>query len=156
MTISEIAERENVSTRQVQRYCRAPGFSGHVLKAVLVGKAYHVTDSDYRQWRIDCGFEKPMVPRSARTGSSEDPPSSPGDARPLQAEAAVVLRPPKSKPYPPYPMPADPHGVITNCPHPRSSNWPHPDAVAEHQREEVRKQLAKYRHEGKSECDYDE
>lgn len=143
MTIQEIAEREEVSERQVQRYVRE-GFQGHVLKATKVGKAYHVEEGDYCQWRIDCGFEQPDTVKESLTA-----PSSPDDEHPAP-DANLAARPASAAnlaalpPYPPYPLPADPNGVPTNAPHPHSSTWPHPLACEDYMRSEAAKLIAKY------------
>jgi len=138
MTIQEVAEREGVSVRQAQRYCRAPGFLGHVLKAAKVGKAFHIEESDYRQWRIDCGWEQAKPVAVA---------APPVPQVPQPEEAAALLRPVRPAPaYPPYPLPADPvNGVLTNAPHERSSNHPHPLACEDYMRQEAENLLEKYR-----------
>ena len=56
MTVRDIAASEQTTTRTIQRYITV-GFGGHKLPAVKLGNAYSVTEEDYRQWRIDCGFD---------------------------------------------------------------------------------------------------
>jgi len=136
MTIKDVAEREQISERQAQRYCRE-GFKGHVLPSVMVGKARSISDADYRQWRIDCGWE------TAQTAEVATP------LRPVRSQESwerLAEPAPPVAAYPPWPMPADPvHGVLTNAPHPRSSNHPHPLACQAYLQNEARKLEQKYR-----------
>jgi len=142
MTIADVARLEQISERSAQRYCRE-GFQGHVLPAVKAGRSFSIAESDYRQWRRDCGFdETPAEPAAL--------PPAPPDGAPASSfsEAHPVPGAPGEAPcaeYPPYPKPADPHGVLTNCPNEHSCNWPHPLAVADHMRHEAQKLVEKYR-----------
>lgn len=129
LTIREISLLEEVGVRQIQRYI-SEGYQGHVLKAVRVGKRFLIEEADYRQWRIDCGFDQPQ----------------PEPKAPPQVE---VLSPePIAEPAPRLPAhlaPANPGGPITNCPHPSSGNWPHPDALGKYYEEEAQKEQEQYR-----------
>jgi hypothetical protein len=139
MTIQEIARLEQVTTRQIQRYCRAPGYKGHVLPAARKGRGFVIEESDYRAWRVECGFDflpQQDAPERSTTAASTKPddqdtePVSPRDTRPA---------------YPPYPQAADPHGVPTNVPHEHSSTMPHPQACADYFAEQARKMKAQMR-----------
>jgi hypothetical protein len=145
MTIQEVAEREGISQRQAQRYCRE-GFKGHVLPSVKLGKAWSIDPKDYAAWRVACGFEQaqpeapPQVAVTASPGDALPASDSPGEAHPSPASPGDA--PPA---YPPYPMPADPHGVLTNAPHPHSCNHPHPLACEDYMKQEAAKLIEKYR-----------
>lgn len=135
MTVKQIATNEGVGERQIQRYI-SEGFKGHKLPAVRVGRSFQITEQDYRAWRVLCGFDAPAKesePASTCPGHVEEPPTA--------EESPVVVVPM----YPPWPQAADPNGVLTNQPHEHSRNWPHPLAVADHQREENRKMEAQLR-----------
>jgi hypothetical protein len=134
MTIQDVARSEGIGERQAQRYCRE-GYQGHVLKAARVGRGLQITLDDYKAWRIACGFdtvapetECNLHPVPEHCKESLQPPSGSEPQRPITPT------------YPPYPQPADPNGVLTNVPHEHSRNMPHPLAVADHQREENRKE----------------
>lgn len=132
MTIADVARSEQISERQAQRYCRE-GYQGHVLKAVKLGKSYSISELDYRRWRQECGFDVLVEARPAEVVQVEviaDPP------REIQAPAPS---------FRPWPMCADPAGPVTNAPHERSSNWPHPLAVEQHSAELLREQQRKIR-----------
>lgn len=147
MTVPDIAASEQTTTRTIQRYITV-GFRGHKLPAVKLGNAYSVTEEDYRQWRIDCGFD-PMVP--AEVVRRETPVEIPQveviapEPEPIAPEPGQCCAASHSiSAYPPYPQPADPHGVLTNGPHPHSCNWPHPLAIADHNRAVARAEALKY------------
>jgi hypothetical protein len=146
MTIQDVARNEGISERQAQRYCRA-GYKGHVLPATRKGRGFVIEESDYRAWRVECGFDflpqqdaapgrsTPAVSATAQAGGfppgyPDAEPVSPRDTRPT---------------YPPYPQAADPHGVPTNVPHEHSSTMPHPQACADYFAEQARKMKAKLR-----------
>lgn len=57
VTIAEVARLEQVTPRQIQRYCRAPGFKGHVLPATRKGRGFAIEESAYRAWRLECQFD---------------------------------------------------------------------------------------------------
>jgi hypothetical protein len=144
MTVPDIAASEQTTTRTIQRYITV-GFRGHKLPAVRLGNAYSVTEEDYRQWRIDCGFDVALPVEVLR----REIPQVKVIAQPVAPEPEPVAPEPKTpckvaQAYPPYPMPADPHGVPTNCPHPHSCTFPHPKAVADHLREVARAAALKY------------
>ena len=126
MTVREVAEREQVSTRMVQRYI-AEGFQGHLLPAVRIGKSFSIAESDYHAWRVLCGFEQP-----------EPQPE-------LQPRQVEVIAPVPIPAFPPWPQAADPAGELTNGPAPHSRNWPHPLAVEAHRAEQLRKQQMQIR-----------
>jgi hypothetical protein len=133
LTVKQVAESEQISERQAQRYCRAPGYKGHVLKAVRVGRSFIIAVEDYKSWRLECGFD--FLPQQDATARAEVPvpdpePVSPRDTRPS---------------YPAYPQCADPNGVLTNVPHEHSRNMPHPQACADYFAEQARKMEAKLR-----------
>ena len=136
LTIREVSLLEEVGVRQIQRYV-SEGFQGHKLKAVRVGKRLLIDEKDYRQWRVDCGFDQP----------------APEPKGPPQVE---VLSPePIPEPAPRLPAhctPACPGGPLTNCPHPTSGNWPDPDALRRHYEEEARTEQERYRR-GDSDAD---
>jgi hypothetical protein len=159
MNIAEIAKLEEVTTRQIQRYCRAPGYKGHVLKATKVGRGFVVQIEDYKAWRAECGFDFLPQPDGAKSAPTTAAPTTTTaaptttTAAPTTTTAAPTTAPEAKCPdcatvvrsYPPWPLPANPGGPITNVPHPSSGSMPHPLAVADHQREENRKMLAKLR-----------
>jgi hypothetical protein len=136
MTISEAARLQGVSTRHMLRYITV-GFKGHKLPAIRMGKKYFIVDDDYRQWRQQCGFDV------APGGSPGDPrlaSVSPGDTHPASTAPGA------SHPaYPPFPLPADPRGVLTNAPHEHSCNHPHPLACKAHFEEQARLQKERLR-----------
>jgi hypothetical protein len=140
MTIQEIARLEQVTPRQIQRYCRI-GYKGHVLPATRKGRGFVIEESDYRAWRVSAGFDflpQQDAPERSTHADHASPaesadhiePTSPGEARPS---------------YPPYPQAADPHGVPTNVPHEHSSTMPHPQACADYFAEQARKMKAQIR-----------
>jgi hypothetical protein len=147
MNIQEIARLEQVSERQIQRYCRA-GYKGHVLPATRSGRGFVIAVEDYKAWRVECGFDfLPQAPERSiaavsATEPGGNPPGSPADpAAPKKcSDCGTVVRP-----YPPYPMAADPHGVPTNVPHEHSSTMPHPQACADYFAEQARKIKAQMR-----------
>jgi hypothetical protein len=145
MTIQDVARSEEISERQAQRYCRAPGYKGHVLRAVRVGRGFVIAESDYKSWRLESGFDflpQPDGAESAPIGRSTAVAATADPAVPNKcADCATVLRPT----YPPWPQVANPGGPITNVPHPSSGSMPHPLACEDHMREQQRKQLAKLR-----------
>jgi len=142
MTIQDVARNEGISERQAQRYCRAPGYKGHVLPATRKDRGFVIEESDYRAWRVECEFDflpqQDAAPERTKdaeqfpkgTASPDAEPASPGEARPA---------------YPPYPLPACPGGPITNVPHPTSGSMPHPQACADYFAEQARKMKAKLR-----------
>jgi hypothetical protein len=129
LTVAEIAKREGVSHRQAERYT-SKGYNGIILPSIIADKRGKklVEISDYRQWRIAVGFDKPAPAPSdgARPAeSAERPPTTESGVRPKES----LERPAKPKAtYPPWPQAADPNGVLTNAPAPNSRNWPHPEA----------------------------
>jgi hypothetical protein len=130
MTIQDVAKSEGISKRQAQRYCREPGYQGHVLKATRLGRAFSIAIEDYRAWRVECGWDflpQPEPQRAAEISQGEVIAPEPVDERPA---------------YPPYPKAADPNGVLTNVPHEHSRNWPHPLAVRDFERERTRQNKA--------------
>jgi hypothetical protein len=133
MTIQDVAKSEGISERQAQRYCRE-GYKGHVLNAAKIGRGLQITDDDYKAWRVACGFDAAPVP--------EPEPEKDTIAQPSGSEPPIVEPCPA---YPPWPLPANPGGPITNVPHPSSGSMPHPLAVADHEREMTRKQMAELR-----------
>jgi excisionase family DNA binding protein len=134
MTVQEIAKLEQVGERQIQRYI-AQGFKGRFkLPAVRVGRSYTVAESDYKAWRIACGFDTPAP-------AVEPMPQVSAIAEPAVIEAAA---PEYTPPYPPWPFPADPNGELTNAPAPHSRNWPHPLAMQDHMQAETRKLRQRY------------
>jgi len=129
MTVKEIAEREQVGERQIQRYI-AQGYKGCKLPAVRVGKSFQIAEQDYKAWRVACGFDTVV------------------EAQPVPCAAPqveAIAAPAPCAAYPPYPLPADPSGPITNAPHEHSSNWPHPLACQEYMEEQARKMKAQLR-----------
>ena len=144
MTIQDVARNEGISERQAQRYCRAPGYKGHVLKAVRIGRAFVIAAEDYKSWRIECGFD--FLPHP---GGSEPAPLTPAD--PAAVTPQILGGFPEPGPispgpsYPPYPLPACPGGPITNVPHPSSGSMPHPQACADYFAEQARKMKAQMR-----------
>ena len=133
VTIKEIAEREGISERQAQRYCRE-GYKGHVLPAVRVGKSFQIAEHDYRAWRVLCGWEEAQPQVLPTEGRTPADPAASGSTNP-----AVPAFTERSATFPPWPMPACPGGPITNVPHPSSGNMPHPEACRIHAEDELRK-----------------
>ena len=127
MTVKEVAAEEEVCERQIQRYI-AHGFKGCKLPATRLGRSFHIAVEDYKAWRVGCGFDflpQPEPQQAAEISQGEViAPSEPEDER---------------LPYPPYPQAADPNGILTNLPHERSRNWPHPLAFRDYEREQTRK-----------------
>jgi hypothetical protein len=72
MTIQDVARSEGISERQAQRYCRAPGYKGHVLPATRKGKGFVIEESDYKAWRVSAGFD--FLPQP--DGAESAPPTS--------------------------------------------------------------------------------
>jgi len=70
MTVKEVAELEDVTERQIQRYISL-GFKGHKLPATRMRKAFVIAEEDYKLWRLECGFD--FLPQPA---GSEPPPSA--------------------------------------------------------------------------------
>jgi hypothetical protein len=137
MTVQEIAKLEQVGERQVQRYI-AQGFKGRFkLPAVRVGRSYTVRETDYKVWRIACGFDTaaPVVAPIPQV-------SAISEASVIEAQAQQYT--PAPPPYPPWPFPADPDGELTNAPAPHSRNWPHPLAMQDHMQAENRKLRQRY------------
>ena len=134
MTVKQVAASEGVSERQIQRYI-SQGFQGHILPAVRVGKAFQITEADYRAWRVACGFDAAI---EAQPVSSCSVPNR-------LAGVDSCERPAPSAAYPLYPHPACPGGPITNVPHPTSGNMPHPLACRDYMQEQARKQKAQIR-----------
>ena len=141
MTIQDIAKLEQVSERSAQRYVTV-GFKGIKIPAVKAGRSFSIDPADYKAWRIACGFDP--APAVQKVSQVSAPP----------AEPAAVLRPvdaPSNLPeiaefaFRPYPLPADPNGVLTNGPHPHSCNHPHPLACEAYMKREAEKLVAKYR-----------
>lgn len=130
LSVKQIAEREEVSERQIQRYI-AEGYKGCKLPAVRAGRSFQITVDDYKAWRVACGFEQaepqPQVSEYR---------ASPVRSEPLQAPAPA---------FNPWPLAADPNGPITNSPSEHSSNWPHPLAIEQHRADELRKQQIRLR-----------
>jgi hypothetical protein len=130
ISVKDIAVISNVSPRQVQRWI-SEGYQGHKLPAQRTGKRFVVSDTDYALWLIATGLDQPE-------------PAVGAVVQPIpQAEPESTPR--VDTPWPPYPQPADPHGVLTNAPHERSSNWPHPAACEQYMKNEARKLAEKYR-----------
>jgi hypothetical protein len=129
VTVREVAALEQVSTRMVQRYCRE-GFQGHILPSIRVGKSLVIAESDYRAWRIACGFEQP------------EPEPQPQVSQPEESLQPIA---PPAPMYPPWPLAADPHGELTNGPSEHSRNWPHPLACEAHRAEQLRRQMERLR-----------
>ena len=134
MTVKQVAESEQVSERQIQRYI-SQGFQGHILKATRNGRSFSVTVDDYKAWRIACGFEVqiPQVSAPAPVESAAPPTAS----AELPAPCAAL--------FPPWPQAADPNGPITNAPQEHSSNWPHPETCRIYMAEQLREQQIKLR-----------
>jgi hypothetical protein len=133
MTVKDVAKNEGVGVRQIQRYISL-GFKGHKLLARKRSKGYWIEESDYRAWRVACGFDPARVsPEDTRPA-----PAPSGDAHTATAEDAhpVALG---HRIYPPYPFPADPNGVITNVPDAHSCTMPHPQAVRDYFEAQARK-----------------
>lgn len=142
MTIQDVAQHEGISERQAQRYVKL-GFQGHILKATKVGKAWSIDTKDYKTWRVLCGFEQPEVEPQVPA------PSSPRDERPASApldgvHPASVTNLVAHPTYPPWPLPADPNGELTNGPAPHSRNWPHPEAMKQHSEAQARNMKARF------------
>ena len=78
MTIQDVARSEDIGERQAQRYCRAPGYKGHVLKAVRVGRGLVIAIEDYKAWRVECGFD--FLPQQDTPGAA--PPQEAGGLPP--------------------------------------------------------------------------
>jgi hypothetical protein len=124
LTVKDVAQREQVSERQIQRYVRE-GFKGHVLPAVRVGKSFQIEETAYKQWRIACGWDQPEAPEDVgRTSTS------------IVSQDEVIAAPQ----YPPWPHCADQNGELTTGPSEHSRNWPHPLAVEAYNAELRRKQ----------------
>jgi hypothetical protein len=115
LSVHEISVLEQVSDRQVQRYI-SEGFKGqHKLSASRVGKRLVVAAEDYTAWRIACGFEQPEAqPKPAQPVPQVSPPAEP------RPEPETMFRP------------ANANGVLTNCPHPNSSNFASPQTCREY------------------------
>jgi hypothetical protein len=143
MTIQDVARNEGISERQAQRYCRAPGYKGHVLPATRKGRGFVIEESDYRAWRVECGFDflpqQDTAPERSTHADHASPAESADDIEPTSPGEA------RSPAYPPYPQAADPHGVPTNVPHEHSSTMPHPQACADYFAEQARKMKAQIR-----------
>lgn len=139
MTVKQVAASEQVSERQIQRYI-AQGYKGCKLPAVRVGRSFQIAEADYKAWRVACGFDTtealPQVSASEPDSGAHPAPASKPESGPHPAPCAA---------YPPYPLPADPNGVLTNVPHEHSSNWPHPLACQEYMEEQARKMKAQLR-----------
>jgi hypothetical protein len=142
MTIQDVARSEGISERQAQRYCRAPGYKGHVLPATRKGRGFVIGESDYRAWRVECGFDfLPQQDAAPERSTHADP--APESGSPADAEAASPGEPRPT--YPPWPQVANPGGPITNVPHPTSGSMPHPQACADYFAEQARKMDRKLR-----------
>ena len=128
MTVAEIAKLEQVSPRQIQRYCSV-GFQGHILPTAKIA------EQDYREWRIACGFEQAAAALAVPSTESVERPYVSQDEAP--APCAVL--------FPPWPQCANPNGELTLAPHEHSRNWPHPLACEEHRKDELRKQQIRIR-----------
>ncbi len=136
MTPLEIGKIEGVSTRTAQRYI-TQGFAGHKLPAVRLGQGYSVDPKAYAAWRILCGWDKAQpAPRPAPKVVQVEVAAQP---------IAVPARPAPAPTFRPWPLCADPNGVITNCPHEHSCSHPHPLAVKAHEEAEARALRMKYR-----------
>lgn len=126
LTIRELAILEEVTKRQILRYCNE-GYQGHVLKASPVGNRLLVEERDYRQWRIDCGFDhaqpepKPEPQHQVETIAPEPEPTPIGPSARLR--------------------PSDPNAPLTNVPYAHSSNWPAPEVLREHYEEKHRQMV---------------
>jgi hypothetical protein len=133
MDVLSIAKLEGVTPRQIQRYI-AQGFQGHKLPATRNGRSFVIAESDYRLWRICCGFERaqPEPPRQV----SQETTARNVPAADHAATAAL---------FPPWPQCADPNGVPTNVPDPHSCTMPHPLAVEAHRAQQLREQQIRYR-----------
>jgi hypothetical protein len=153
MTIQDLARSEGISERQAQRYCRAPGYKGHVLPATRKGRGFVIEESDYRVWRVECGFDfLPQQDAPGRSTAAVSATEEPGGIPPgcttpqiLGGFPAPGGSEPPGPTYPPYPQAADPHGVPTNVPHEHSSTMPHPQACADYFAEQARKMKAQIR-----------
>jgi len=147
MTIQDVARSEGISERQAQRYCRAPGYKGHVLKAARIGRAFVIDESDYRAWRVSAGFD--FLPQQDAPGRSTAAVSATADLAAVTPQEFGGFPEPGGNPpgssYPPYPQAADPHGVPTNVPHEHSSTMPHPQACADYFAEQARRMKAQMR-----------
>jgi hypothetical protein len=153
MTVQEIAQLEQVGERQVQRYI-TQGFKGRIkLPAIRVGRSYVIAETDYKVWRIACGFDTaapavaPMPQVTSCSPGSGDQEvtrllSAIAEASVIEAQAQQYT--PAPPPYPPWPFPADPNGELTNAPAPHSRNWPHPLAMQDHMQAENRKLRQRY------------
>jgi hypothetical protein len=128
MTLTEIAKALDLTKRQVLRYCRKPGYKGHVLKAKRTGKSLLVSEANYKAWRIACGFD--FLPQPEQAGLAQSAQSAPVVSTP-------ELQEPRS--YNPWPMAADPNGIVTNTPHEHSRNWCHPLAMRDWLEDNARK-----------------
>jgi hypothetical protein len=136
LAVKDVAKLEGVSERQIQRYVKE-GFKGHVLPAVRVGKASHIEETDYRAWRVACGWDQPELAQRPVVGSLS--PQSP------QVEVIAPVPAPCAEQYPPWPQCADPNGELTNAPSEHSRNWPHPRSCEQYMREQRRKQIEQLR-----------
>lgn len=145
MTIQDVAQHEGISERQAQRYIKL-GFQGHILRATKVGKAWSIDTKDYKTWRVSCGWETaaPASPKDARPASTAPGAQHPAPATNLDARP-VTTSPGDTLPaYPPWPLPADPNGELTNGPAPHSRNWPHPEAMKQHSEAQARNMKARF------------
>ncbi len=132
MTIQDVAKHEGICERQAQRYCREPGYKGHILKATRLGRALSIAVEDYRAWRVECGFD--FLPQ----------PEAQQPELPRVSQGEVVAQPEPERPkYPPYPQVANPGGPITNVPHETSGSMPHPLAVRDYMERNARELKAK-------------
>lgn len=133
LKIREIAILEDVTKRQVLRYCNE-GYQGHVLKTVKVGNKLLVDEGDYHEWRLACGFDEPQP-----------------EPKP-QPQVEVVPDPepePLPSARPAHCRPACPGAPLTNIPTPLSGNWAHPDAIREHTERAARELVASFRGDSK-------
>jgi hypothetical protein len=145
MTVTEIARLEEVSERQIQRYISL-GFKGHKLPAAKTRRAFVIDETDYRAWRVDCGFDFLPQPEAPEAPGDADPvPSAPKLGALTEPGEIPPASPREARPYPPYPQAADPHGVPTNVPHEHSSTMPHPLACRDYFEAQARKMKAQLR-----------
>jgi len=103
MTITEVARVQGCSVRAAQRFCMR-GLQGHVLRSSRAGKKIEVTQEDFTEWRILCGFEKvPRKPKHIAIRSQHSDERKPVDipAQPeLSAETAIPQMTPTEDDYP--------------------------------------------------------
>ena len=134
MTIQDIARSEEISERQAQRYCRAPGYKGHVLKATRRGKGFLIQESDYRAWRLECGFDfLPQPDAASEKTTPAKPVPKPVRACPCSAILSAL------------PAGSGPERTTNECTRPTSRNWPHPLACEAYMQEQARKMKSRLR-----------